>query len=304
MNEEKKAIAKMAGVGVIGNVFLAVFKITAGTIGHSAAMVSDAVHTLSDIFATIVAFIGVTLSKKEADREHPYGHERMECVASIILATILFLTGLGIGVNCARAIADGSYLEMEIPGIIAVVAAVVSILVKEAMFWYTMYYAGKFKSSAFKADAWHHRSDAISSIGALAGIIGARCGFPIMDQISGIVICLMILWVAYGIFKDAVGKMLDTSCEEAFEEELKAFVVRNAEESGHAVGIDLVRTRKFGEKIYVELEINADGNLSLNEAHGIADQLHDAIEVEYPDVKHVMIHMNPAGYEHHAPEGC
>ncbi len=301
MNEEKKAIAKMTGIGVIGNVFLAVFKFLAGTIGHSAAMVSDAVHTLSDIFATIVAFVGVTLSKKEADREHPYGHERMECVASLILATILFLTGLGIGVNCVRAIADGSYLELEIPGFIAVIAAVVSIAVKEAMFWYTMYYAKKFKSSAFKADAWHHRSDAISSIGALIGIIGARAGFPIMDQIAGIVICIMILSVAWGIFRDAIGKMLDTSCDEAFEEDLKTFVVDRAAKDGSEVGVDLIRTRKFGEKIYVELEINADGNLSLIAAHDIADTLHDAIEEKYQDVKHVMIHMNPAGYEYHTP---
>ena len=301
MNEENKAIAKMAGVGVVGNVFLAIFKIIAGTIGHSAAMVSDAVHTLSDIFATVVAFIGVTLSRKEADKKHPYGHERMECVASLILATILTLTGLSIGVNCIRAIADGSYMEMEEPGLIAVIAAIVSIAVKEAMFWYTMFYAKKFKSSAFKADAWHHRSDAISSIGALIGIIGARSGYPIMDQLAGIVICLMILWVAYGIFRDALGKMLDTSCDDVFENGLKDFVIARARQDNHAVGIDLVRTRKFGEKIYVELEINADGDMTLIDAHDIADTLHDAIEEEYPDVKHVMIHMNPAGYEYHTP---
>ncbi|MBR5336973.1 MAG: cation transporter [Lachnospiraceae bacterium] len=301
MNEEKKAIAKMAGVGVVGNVFLAIFKIIAGTIGHSAAMVSDAVHTLSDVFATVVAFIGVTLSKKEADREHPYGHERMECVASLILGTILFLTGLSIGINCIRAIADGSYLEMEEPGLIAVIAALVSIVVKEAMFWYTMYYARKFKSSAFKADAWHHRSDAISSIGALIGIIGARNGVPIMDQLAGIVICIMILWVAFGIFKDAIGKMLDTSCDDKFESDLKDFVIERAGQDEHDVGVDLCRTRKFGEKIYVELEINADGDMSLNKAHEIADILHDAIEEKYPDVKHVMIHMNPAGYEYRTP---
>lgn len=292
--ETSRAIAKMTGMGVIGNVFLAVFKMLAGTIGHSAAMVSDAVHTLSDVFATIIAFVGVTLSRKEADKEHPYGHERMECVASIMLATILFLTGAGIGVNCVRAIADGSYLEMEIPGLIAVIAAIVSILVKEGMFWYTMFYAKKYKSSAFKADAWHHRSDAISSIGALIGIIGARSGLPIMDQLAGIVICLMIIWVAFGIFKDAVGKMLDTSCDPDFEKELMDYVIETAKAEDHEIGVDLIRTRKFGEKIYVELELCADGELTLNEAHHFADYTHDAIEEKFPDVKHVMIHMNPA----------
>ncbi len=296
-----QAIARLTSAGVFGNVFLAVFKMIAGVYGHSAAMLSDAVHTLSDVFATLIAFIGVTISKKAADREHPYGHERMECVASLLLATILLATGAGVGMNCIRAILDGSYKELTQPGLIAVVAALVSIAVKEAMFWYTMYYAKKLKSGAFKADAWHHRSDALSSVGALAGIIGARHGFPILDQIAGIIICIVIIWVAISVFKDALGKMLDTSCGEAFEKELCDFVEKSAAEMNQSVGIDLLRTRKFGEKIYVEMELNADENLRLKEAHDIADKLHDAIEREYPDVKHVMIHMNPAEYKNDKP---
>ena len=294
--ETKRATVKMAMVGIWGNVFLAVFKLIAGILGHSAAMLSDSIHTLSDVFATLIAFIGVSISKKEADGRHPYGHERLECVASLLLSVILFGTGLGIGWNCIRAIADGSYKEMTLPGLLPVIAAAVSILVKEGMFWYTMYYAKKLKSSAFKADAWHHRSDALSSIGALAGIIGARHGFPILDQIAGIVICLMILGVAIGIFRDAVEKMLDTACDEQFETKLREFVLSFSGEHGWEIGIDLLRTRKFGEKIYVELEISADGNMRLQEAHDIAEQVHDGIEKEFPDVKHVMIHVNPAGY--------
>ena len=292
--EIRSATAKMAGVGIIGNVFLAVFKLFAGILGHSAAMLSDSIHTLSDVFATLIAFIGVCISRKEPDGKHPYGHERLECVASLLLSMILFVTGIGIGWNCLKAIFDGSYLEMTAPGTLAVIAAIVSIVVKEAMFWYTMYYAKKLRSSAFKADAWHHRSDALSSIGALAGILGARHGFPILDQIAGIIICVMILFVAVGIFKDAIEKMLDTACDDAFENELKEYVVIFAREEKQEIGIDLLRTRKFGEKIYVEMEINADGDLSLREAHGIAERLHDRIEEKWPDVKHVMIHVNPA----------
>lgn len=292
--EIKSATAKMAAVGIVGNVFLAVFKLLAGILGRSAAMLSDSIHTLSDVFATLIAFIGVCISRKEADGKHPYGHERLECVASLLLSGILFVTGVGIGWNCVKAIFDGSYLEASLPGILAVIAAVVSIVVKEAMFWYTMYYAKKLRSSAFKADAWHHRSDALSSIGALAGIIGARRGFPILDQIAGIIICIMILFVAIGIFKDAIEKMLDTACDESFENELKEYVETFAKKENLEIGIDLLRTRKFGEKIYVELEINADGDLSLREAHGIAERLHDGIEEHWPEVKHVMIHVNPA----------
>ena len=303
MTEEliKRATNKMAAAGIVGNIFLAVFKLIAGIIGHSSAMLSDAVHTLSDVFATFIAYIGVIISKKKADGKHPYGHERMECVASIILALILFVTGAGIGINCMRAIVSGSYKEMELPGILPIVAAVVSIVVKEAMFWYTMYYAKKLKSGAFKADAWHHRSDAMSSVGALVGIIGARHGFPILDQIAGVVICIVIIFVAISIFKDAIEKMLDTSCDEDFENELKEFVIKFGDEVGQTIGLDLLRTRKFGEKIYVEIEINADGDMKLSKAHDIAEKLHNKIESSYPDIKHVMIHMNPAGYKYDVP---
>ncbi len=291
--EEKRVTARLATVGIFGNVFLAGFKLCAGIIGHSAAMISDSIHTLSDVFATLIAYIGVSVSKKQADERHPYGHERMECVASLLLSVLLAVTGAGIGVSCVRAIADGSYREMAAPGLLAVIAALVSIAVKEAMFWYTMSYAKKLRSSAFRADAWHHRSDALSSVGALVGIVGARHGYPVLDQLAGIVICLMILGVAVSIFKDAVEKMLDTSCDAQFENALREYVRHFAETEQQQIGIDLLRTRKFGEKIYVELEISLDGELRLREAHGIQERLHDGIEKDFPDVKHIMIHGNP-----------
>ncbi len=302
-NESSRITARMAMVGILGNIFLAAFKLCAGIAGHSAAMLSDSLHTLSDVFATLIAFFGVTLSKKEADREHPYGHERMECVASLILSVILFATGSGIGWKCLCAILDGSYKEMDTPGLLPVAAAIVSILVKEGMFWYTMYYAKKLKSGAFKADAWHHRSDALSSIGALAGIVGARHGFPVFDQIAGIVICIMILGVAVSIFRDAVEKMLDTSCDEEFEKGLESYVRKFADENGEDTGLDFLRTRKFGEKIYVEMEISLKGDMSLIEAHDIAEKLHDGLEKDFPDIKHVMIHVNPAGHQHRKSRG-
>ena len=300
--EEKRATAKMALIGILGNVFLAVFKLIAGIVGHSTAMLSDCVHTLSDVFATLIAYIGVTMSRKKADDKHPYGHERVECVASLLLSFILFATGVGIGLKCLTAIIDGSYKQMALPGMLAVIAAIVSIVTKEAMFWYTMFYAKKLKSSAFKADAWHHRSDALSSIGALAGIVGARHGFPVLDQVAGIIICLMIMYVAIEIFRGAVDKMLDTSCDEEFESQLKETVLKFSDDENLGIGIDLLRTRTFGEKIYVEMEINADGDLKLKQSHDIAERVHDKIEQEFPDVKHIMIHVNPKGYTHRNEE--
>lgn len=177
---EQKMINHLSTVGILGNVILTAFKLLAGIIGHSGAMISDAVHSLSDVFATFIAFFGVKLSKKSADSEHPYGHDRLECVASMVLAAILLATGIGIGMSGVKTIIAGDYSHLQAPGTIALVAAIVSILTKEGMFWYTRHYAKILDSAAFMADAWHHRSDAFSSVGSLIGIGGAIFGFPVL----------------------------------------------------------------------------------------------------------------------------
>ena len=196
---ETKIINRLSTVGIAGNIALVVFKLYAGIAGHSGAMVSDAVHSLSDVFATLVAYIGVRISKKAPDQDHPYGHDRLECVASMILGMILLATGFGIGLNGVKQIAAGHYEQLAVPSAIALAAAVVSIVSKEVMFWYTRYYAKKLNSSAFMADAWHHRSDALSSVGSLIGIGGAMLGVPVMEPIACVAICLCLLTVASDI---------------------------------------------------------------------------------------------------------
>ena len=285
--DETKIIRKLSQVGIWGNVLLAGFKLAAGIIGNSSAMVSDAVHSLSDVFATFVAYLGVRLSMKPEDENHPYGHERIECVASLILGLILAVTGFGIGYTGIQKII--SHEDLVIPTMLPLIAAVVSIVVKEAMFWYTMIYAKKLNSSAFKADAWHHRSDALSSVGSFIGIGLAMIGFPIMDPIASLVICLFILKVAYDISRDALDKMLDTSCDKDFEENLRTFI----EDQPGVEHIDLLHTRQFGNKIYIDLEIAAQRDISLVEAHEIAESVHNSVENKYPNVKHIMIHVNP-----------
>ncbi len=267
-----------------------VFKLLAGIVAHSGAMISDAVHSASDVFSTIVVIIGIRISSKQSDKEHPYGHERMECVAAIVLATILAVTGLGIGYSAVGKILSGDYANLEVPGAMALIAALISIAVKEAMYWYTRYNAKKIDSSALMADAWHHRSDALSSVGALAGIAGARLGYPICDAAASLCICFFIAKAAYDIFRDAVDKMVDKACDEATENELKNCAL--AQEG--VLGVDLLRTRVFGNKIYVDIEIRADGDGSLREAHGIAERVHDSIEGNFARVKHIMVHVNPA----------
>lgn len=282
----KRIVLQATIVGIAGNILLSAFKLFAGIYGHSAAMVSDAVHSLSDVVATAVAFTGVKLAGKEADDNHPYGHERFECVASIFLSAILFITGIGIGYKGAINISNGS---VAVPGTIAIAAAIVSIAIKEAMFWYTRYCAKKINSSAFMADAWHHRSDALSSIGALIGIAGARMGYPVFDSIASIVICAFILKVAIDVFREALSKMTDKSASDEFEQELREFVLSHE----GLETIDMLRTRQFGEKVYVDLEIGIKGDVTLKEAHSVAEEIHKAVERKYPEVKHIMIHMNP-----------
>ena len=290
--DEQKIIKKLSNVGIIGNILLSVFKLAAGIIGRSGAMISDAVHSLSDVFATLIAFIGVVMSRRKEDKEHPYGHERLECVASLILALILMGTGLGIGYTGIHKLVFERE-AIEIPTMLPLIAAVVSIVAKEGMFRYTMYYAKRLDSAAFKADAWHHRSDALSSVGSFIGIGMAKLGLPIMDPIAELLICLFIIKVAVEIFYDALKKMLDTSCDNVLEQRIYDFV----KQQPGVIKIDLLRTRLFGNKVYIDLEIAVKRDISLIDAHSIAESVHDSVEKEFSNVKHVMIHVNPAEEE-------
>lgn len=292
-NQFQKVANKVSLVSIAGNVVLSLMKLLAGIVAHSNAMISDAVHSASDVFSTIIVIIGIRLASKESDKEHPYGHERLECVAAIVLAMVLLLTGIGIGYTTVSNIARGNYGELSVPGILALIAAIVSIVSKEAMYWYTRFYAKKIDSSALMADAWHHRSDAFSSVGALIGIAGARMGYPIMDSIASLVIFVFIVKAAYDIFKDAVDKMVDHSCDEQTQNEIYTCVKNHKD----VLGVDLLQTRVFGNKIYVDVEIEVNASYSLRDAHHIAESVHDMIEQTFPKVKHIMVHVNPKEIE-------
>ena len=291
-NEEdfQKVANKVSTITIIGNVALSLLKLFAGIVAHSNAMISDAIHSASDVFSTFVVIIGIKLASKKPDKEHPYGHERLECVAAIVLAIVLLITGLGIGIEAFKTILQGNSDNIQAPGILALIAAIISIASKEAMYWYTRYHAKRIDSSALRADAWHHRSDAFSSIGALVGIAGSRLGFPTMDSIASLVIFVFIVKAASDIFKDAIDKMVDHSCDEEMETQLRNCVMRNP----NVHKIDVLRTRIFGNKIYVDVEIALDGSITLQDAHDVAEKVHNDIEKTFPKVKHIMVHVNPA----------
>lgn len=288
-NDMEKIAVKTSVVTIFMNFALTVFKLVAGLLGHSLAMVSDAIHSASDVFSTIIVIIGVKIAAKAPDKNHPFGHERFECVAAIILAVVLFATGVFVGYSGISNIVTSSYKDFEAPTYLALSAAIVSIVVKEGMFWYTIRAAKKCNSGALKADAWHHRSDALSSVGSLIGIVGAMFGVLILDSIASIVICLLILKAAVDIFIDAVKKMTDEACDEKTEKAINDFI------SGceGVKAVDSLMTRLFGNRIYVIAEIACDGDLPLHEAHKIAESVHSGIEENFPLVKHVTVHVNP-----------
>ena len=286
--QHEKIAVNVSTVTMVINLVLAGFKFVAGFVAHSSAMISDAVHSASDVLATFIVILGVKLAGRDADRDHPYGHERLECVAALILGVILAATGFGIGLSGIRKITRGE--ELLIPGTLALIAAAVSIVVKEAMFWYTWLAAKKIDSSALKAEAWHHRSDALSSVGSFAGILGARLGFPALDPVASVVICLFILKAAWDILADALGKMTDHACPPALVQEMAESVLSQP----GVLGLDTLNTRLFGDRVYVDVEIRADGDLPLKVTHATAQAVHDALEAQFPQVKHCMVHVNPA----------
>ena len=286
--QHEKIAVGVSFVTIAINLALAGFKFLAGFLAHSGAMISDAVHSASDVLATFIVILGVKLAGRDADRDHPYGHERLECVAALILAVILGTTGLGIGWSGIRKVTGGETLL--VPGALALVAAVVSIVVKEAMFWYTWLAAKKIDSSALRAEAWHHRSDALSSVGSFAGILGARLGFPALDPIASVGICLFILKAAWDIMSDALGQRTDHACDPEPAEEMRKSILAQP----GVLGLDALNTRLFGDRVYVDVEIAADGDLPLRVTHATAQAVHDALEAQFPQVKHCMVHVNPA----------
>jgi len=249
-------------------------------------MIADSIHSLSDVLSTIAVMVGLKLAKQPADEDHPYGHEKMEPIVAKILASILLITALLIGFNGIKIIINGTTV---IPARIAVYAAILSIIVKEWMYRYTIKGAKKIDSSALMADAWHHRSDAFSSIGTLIGIIGARMGYPILDPIAALVICILITKVAIDIYKQAINQLVDHCADAKTIENIKSEI----EKTNGVISIDELKTRISANRLYVDVEICVNRNLSVCEGHQIAESVHDSIESLDNRIKHCMVHVNP-----------
>lgn len=271
---------------IVVNVLLSAFKIIAGIFGHSSAMIADGIHTVSDVVTTVIVILGLSISSKEADSDHPYGHEKFESALAKLISILLFATGFYIGYGAIKNLISGEYSQ---PGFIALVAAAASILVKEGIYWYTLITARKIQSIGMEADAWHHRSDALSSIGTFLGILGARFGLSFLDPVAAIIVSIFVMKVGIDLYLKSMDELVDKSADAKTLEEIKFFTfsVEGVEE------INDLKTRVFGNKIYVDLEISVDRNLSVEEGHYIAENVHNSIENNISNVKHCMVHVEP-----------
>ena len=277
---------KASGITLAANMFLAIIKYVAGIVGNSSAMVADATHTMSDVGTTVAVMLALKISSKDADERHPYGHERYELIISKLLGMVLILTGAWIGYQAVMMIYNGVFTP---PEKIAVIAAAISIVIKEIMYRYTMKVAKDIGSLAMEADAWHHRSDAFSSIGTFVGILGARLGFPVLDPIAGVVVSIMVVKVGIDIYSQSVKGLVDEAADPETRMKIKSIVLENP----GVVSIKDMRTRKFANHVYVDLDIKVDGKISVTEGHNIALEVHDRVEKKMDSVKHVMVHVEP-----------
>lgn len=281
---------KVSIIALVTNIVLSSFKLLAGILGHSGAMISDAVHSASDVLTTIMVLFGVNVAAIKDDDNHQYGHEKVESLVGVIMAGALGITALGIGYSGVKNL-FGLYngVSIRIPGALALVAALVSICSQEIMYWYTRGAAKRINSQALLADAWHHRSDAISSVGSLLGIGGAMLGWTFLDPLVSIVICVIIGKVAYSIAKSSVDQLVDKAADVDTVKLIEDAVMS----VDGVVRIDDMKTRLHAKLLFVDLEIAVNGDISARDAHEIAENVHDTVESSFHDVKHIMVHVNP-----------
>ncbi len=270
------------------NTVLMLFKFTAGILGRSGAMLSDAVETLTDLGTTVIAMIGVKIASKESDETHPYGHEKIESLAGLVLAFVLFTAALSIGRAGIAALSAGRAAAVS-PGRIALIAAAASIIVQGAMFAYAFSASKRLESAALRIDALHHASDALSSVGTLFGVGLARLGVWFADAAACLLICALIVYASYRIARDCVNQLIDASPPPKVVEDIKA-VVLSIE---GVVKIDAFRCRLHGSRLYADIEISVARSASFSGAHRISENVHEALEATFPKIIHCTVHANP-----------
>ena len=293
MQPRDRRIYRITLAGSIVNVVLLVFKFAAGILGHSAAMIADAIHSLSDFLTDIIVIVFVRLSSKPADRDHDYGHGKYETLATSVIGLALAVVAVLIGWDGIEKIADALQgNRLESPGIIALWAALLSITLKEWIFRATRKVADEVKSKALEANAWHHRSDALSSVGTAIGIGGAVMlgdGWAILDPIAAIVVCVLIIVTAFRIIRQASGELLEESLPEETEDRIEQIVYQDTLVSD----IHKLHTRRIGNIIAIEMHLRMPAGITLAESHVHATAIEQSLKTEFGKGTHIMLHIEP-----------
>ena len=293
-NQREKEIYKVTIVGALANVILLIFKFVAGIISNSAAMIADAVHSLSDFITDVVVIVFVKISSKPQDKSHDYGHGKFETLATLIIGIALLFIGLMILYNGASATYRCIWLgeELHRPGMIAFWAAIFSIILKEAVYQYTVFKGRNLNSQAVIANAWHHRSDAFSSIGTAVGIGGAIFlgdKWVVLDPIAAIVVSVFIINVSLKIIIKSINELLEKSLPDEIENE----IIKVAESFDMVKDVHDLRTRRIGNNIAIEMHLLMDGNLSLQCTHNTTELIESELRKKYGEHTHIAIHVEP-----------
>ncbi|NLC50642.1 MAG: cation transporter [Bacteroidales bacterium] len=292
-NKRVKTIRNVTLIGSVGNLLLTVGKIIAGVVGKSSAMIADGVHSLSDLVTDIIVIVFIKTSAKERDEDHRYGHGKFETFATMLISFALLIVGAGILWSSSKKVIGSIQGELlEQPGYIALYAALLSIGVKEALYWYTKKTGQRVNSPAMIANAWHHRSDAFSSIGTALGISGAILlgeKWRVLDPIAGVIVSLFILKVAWDIANPSIKELLEGSLPEEVEND----VIDIIENNKGVKGFHNLKTRKIGDVYAFDVHIKVDKNLSVEHSHDIATEIEDTIKDKYGSQSHIGIHVEP-----------
>lgn len=273
-------------IGLVVNLLLIIFKFTAGVLGKSQTMVADAIHSLSDGVATLVVFISLQYSQKPADKNHPYGHENIEVLTAIFVALLILITGVFLGYSSIHVLVHKHY---AIPENITIYAALVSIFIKESLFRYTYFVGKKLNSPVIIANAYDHRSDAVSSIGALSAIITAKLGLLFMDPVGSILISLFILKMGIDILKENALIVMDTAPEENIQNQIKNLI----NSVNGVCNSSSTKIHQVGRHFFIETEIQVDKNLTIQQAHEIAEQVKKVLKNYNTQIKDINVHIEP-----------
>lgn len=291
IDNDSREAQRVTLIGALINLVLAILKVIVGHIGHSAALVADGIHSLSDLASDVIVMLATRHGRQPADDDHPYGHQRIETVATVILGSMLVLVALGIAWDASIRVLNRN--DLHTPDMLVILVATLSLASKEWLYRYTMRVANHVNSRLLEANAWHHRSDAISSFIVLIGVAGAMAGLPILDAVAAFLVALMIIQIAWELMSSSVKELVDTAVDEDTLKQIRSLITQ----TDGIVSLHLLRTRRMGSNILVDAHLQVSPRLSVSEGHQIAEHVRDQLIHQMSHIQDVTIHIDPENDE-------